>query len=105
MFLIVPDFVGYLELQKDVLDQHSNCQIEIAIIFAVFGEKVDDIVNDVEEAGKLKQVAGLFLELFFTLTQLGTNHTLVSELHSILFLVSLIPDSSESVFNLFEQQR
>jgi hypothetical protein len=44
--LVVPDLVGNLQLQEDILVNELDLGVEVAVVFAIFREVPDDGVDD-----------------------------------------------------------
>jgi hypothetical protein len=92
--LVVPDLVGHLQLQEHIFEDELNVGVEVAVVFAIFGEVVDDSVDNFDEANYLHQQIALLHELFLALAQLPSLQAFVAVVDAVFLSLGEIFHSS-----------
>lgn len=105
MALVVPHLVGDLQLQEDILVNKLDLGVEVAVVFAIFGEVPDDSVDDLCEAYQLHDNPDFPHQLLLPLAQLSALKSFVAIVHTILLSFSQVLHLPYILLHLLDHMR
>ena len=77
--------------------------VVVAVVEAVLGEELDDVLQNVEKTTQLHQINILLPQLFFALAQFLPIYSFVVEINAVFLAIGLVLQTSDCVVNFFDE--